>query len=78
MGLISTIVIVSCKKSKDLDLSASRQPENTEVASVYTQGVLLENGSLLCGGVTLTAPTQVGVNQSFDITASIECGKSFN
>jgi hypothetical protein len=75
LGLISTIVIVSCKKSKDLDLSASRQPENAEVPSVYTQGVLLENGSLLCGGVTLTAPTQVDVNQSFDITASIECGR---
>jgi hypothetical protein len=75
LGLISTIVIVSCKKSKDLDFSASRQPENAEVPGVYTQGVLLENGSLLCGGVTLTAPTQVDVNQSFDIAASIECGR---
>ena len=75
IGLISTIVIVSCKKSKDLDLSASRQPENTEVTNVYTQGVLLENGSLLCGGVTLTAPTQVDVDESFDITASVDCGR---
>lgn len=75
LGLISTIVIVSCKKSTDLDLSASRQSENTEVPSAYVQGVLLENGSLLCGGVTLTAPTQVDVDESFDITASIECGR---
>lgn len=75
MGLISTIVIVSCKKSKDLDLAASRQPENTEVPNAYVQGVLLENGSILCGGVTLTAPTQVDVNESFDITASVECGR---
>ncbi len=75
IGLVSAIVIVSCKKSQDLDLSASRQPENTEVTSVYTQGMRLENGSLLCGGVTLTTPTQVNVNESFDITASIECGR---
>jgi hypothetical protein len=75
MGLIATFVIVSCKKSKDLDLSASRQPENAEVTSVYKPGVLLENGSILTGGVTLTAPTQVNVNESFDITASIECGR---
>lgn len=75
MGLVSAIVIVSCKKSQDLELSASRQPENTEFTSVYTQGVFLENGSILSGGVTLTAPTQVDVNESFDITASIECGR---
>lgn len=75
MGLISTIVLVSCKKSKDLDLAASRQPNNTEVPNAYVQGVLLENGSILCGGVTLTAPTQVDVNESFNITASIECGR---
>jgi hypothetical protein len=75
MGLISTIVLVSCKKSKDLELAASRQPDNTEVPSAYEQGVLLENGSILCGGVTLTAPTQVDVNESFDITASVECGR---
>ena len=75
IGLISTIVIVSCKKSKDLDLAASRQPDNTEAPSAYVQGVLLENGSLLCGGVTLTAPTQVAVNESFDINASVDCGR---
>ena len=75
IGLISTIVLVSCKKSNDLDLAASRQPENTEVSGAYVQGVLLENGSILCGGVTLTAPTQVDVNASFDIDASVECGR---
>lgn len=75
MGIISTIVIVSCKKSQDVDLSASRQPSNAEAPTVYTEGVLLENGSILCGGVTLTAPTQVDVNELFDITASIECGR---
>ena len=75
MGLIATFVIVSCKKSKDADLPASRQPGTAEVTSVYKPGVLLENGSILTGGVTLTAPTQVKVNESFDITASIECGR---
>lgn len=75
MGLMATFVIVSCKKSKDADLPASRQAENAEVTSVYKSGVLLENGSILSGGVTLTAPTQVNVDESFDITASIECGR---
>ena len=75
MGLLATFVIISCKKSKDLDLSASRLSENAEVTSAYKPGVLLENGSILSGGVTLTAPTQVDVDESFDITASVECGR---
>ncbi|HET6766291.1 MAG TPA: hypothetical protein VFH08_02795 [Chitinophagaceae bacterium] len=43
IGLVSTIVIVSFKKSQDVDLSASRQPETAEALIVYTQGVLLDN-----------------------------------
>lgn len=75
IGLITTFVIVSCKKSKDLNSSASTQADDAAITSVYKPGVLLQNGSILSGGVTLTAPTQVDVNQSFNIAASIECGR---
>src|SRR5436190_2244988 len=71
---ISVFVIISCQKSKISDLSASKS-ESTEVTGAYTAAVLLENGSVLTGGVTLTAPQQVNVNESFDITAAIDCGK---
>ena len=72
---LSFVVIISCKKSQDEELSAVRQTENAEVTSAYKPGVLLENGSILSGGVTLTAPTQININQSFDITATVECGR---
>jgi hypothetical protein len=71
---ISIFVIISCQKSKISDLSASKS-ESTEVTSAYMPGVLLENGSILSGGVTLTTPQEVNVNQSFNITAAIDCGK---
>ena len=72
---LSFVVMVSCKKSQDEELSAARQTENVEVTDTYTPGLLLENGSILSGGVTLTAPTQININQSFDITATVECGR---
>jgi hypothetical protein len=72
--LTATLIIISCQKSKISDLSASKS-ENTEVTGAYTPGVLLENGSILTGGVTLTVPQQVNVNQSFNINAAIDCGR---
>ncbi len=72
--LTASFVIIACQKSKTSDLPASRS-ENTEVTGAYTPGVLLENGSILTGGVTLTAPQQVNVNESFDIDATIDCGR---
>ena len=72
--LTASFVIIACQKSKISDLSASKS-ENTEVTGAYTPGVLLENGSILTGGVTLTVPQQVNVNQSFNINAAIDCGR---
>jgi hypothetical protein len=72
--LTASFVIIACQKSKISDSSVSRS-ESTEVTSAYTPGVLLENGSILTGGVTLTAPQQVNVNESFDINAEIDCGR---
>ena len=72
--LTASFVIISCQKSKISDLPASKS-ESTEVTEAYTPGVLLENGSILTGGVTLTAPQQVNINESFDIDATIDCGR---
>jgi len=72
--LTASFVIISCQKSKISDLPSSKSG-NTEVTETYTPGVLLENGSILTGGVTLTAPQQVNVNESFDIDATIDCGR---
>ena len=74
MGLLSTIVIISCQKS-DVARSTSK-PEGTEVTASSQPAVRLENGSLLSSsGVTITAPEQVNVDETFNITAAIACGK---
>ena len=72
--LTATLVIISCQKSKISDFPASKS-ESTEFTGASTSSVLLENGSRLMGGVTLTAPQQVNVNESFNITAAINCGR---
>ena len=68
--LTASFVIISCQKSKISDLSASKS-ENTEITGASPTSVLLENGSLLIGGVTLTAPQEVNVDESFSIIAAI-------
>jgi len=74
MGLIATIVIISCQKS-DVSNRPASQPQDSEASIAYQPAVRLENGSLLSGGVTLTAPEQVNVGETFNITAAINCGK---
>ena len=73
--LTATFVIISCQKSKISDFPASKSVSTEEVTGAHTPGTLLENGSVLSGGVTLTAPQEVNVNETFDITAAIDCGK---
>jgi len=70
--LTATFVIISCQKSKISDFPASKSVSTEEVTGAYTPGTLLENGSVLSGGVTLTAPQEVNVNETFDITAAID------
>ncbi|HLF46366.1 MAG TPA: hypothetical protein VI548_08070 [Chitinophagaceae bacterium] len=68
---ISAILIFSCKKSEVLNVEAG-----TEQSKAFYQSVLGEvNGSVIAGSVTLTAPATVNVNESFDISADISCGK---
>jgi hypothetical protein len=74
LGLLSTLVIISCQKSTIPDLPGS-QTGNSESSVSYQPAIRLENGSLLSGGVTLTAPQQVDVDEAFNITAAISCGK---
>lgn len=71
---IATIVIISCQKSNVPDLAASKT-ESVDASVVYQPSMRLENGSLLSGGVTLTAPQQVNVGETFNIIAAISCGK---
>jgi hypothetical protein len=75
MGCIATFVIISCQKTEVSDQSSNSTLKSTEITGAYTPGVLLENGSILSGGVTLTAPAQVNTNQSFNITAAVDCGR---
>jgi len=72
--LTASFVIIACQKSKVPDLPASKS-ESTEISKAPTSNVVLENSSLLTDEVTLTAPEQVNVNESFNITAAIDCGK---
>jgi hypothetical protein len=72
--LVASFVIIACQKSKISDFPVSKS-ESTETTNAYKPGILLENGSILTGGVTLTALQQVNVNQSFNITAAVDCGR---
>ena len=72
--LTASFVIISCQKSKISDFPVSRS-ESSETTNAYKPGVLLENGSILSGGITLTAPQEVNVDESFEITAAIDCGR---
>ena len=75
MGLIATIVIISCQKS-DVSNRSGSQPEGSAITVSTQSAVLLENGSrLTSSGVTITAPDQVNVDETFNITAAIDCGK---
>ena len=72
--LTASFVIIACQKSKVPDLPASKS-ESTEISKAPTSNVVLENSSLLTDEVTLTAPEQVNVNESFNISAAINCGR---
>jgi len=61
-------IFSGCQKSQ-IDKSA----DNKEI--IYQTAVRLNNSSLIAGGVTLTAPTTVNVNETFNIIAEVNCGK---
>ena len=65
------LVFSSCQKN---DLSNNKAAE-ADAPVVYQNAVQLENGSLVAGGVTLTAPATVNANETFNIIAEVSCGK---
>ena len=75
IGLITTLVIVSCKKT-DVSNRSESQPGGTEITASNQSTILLQNGSrLTSSGVTITAPDQVNVDETFNITAAVDCGR---
>ena len=75
IGLITTFVIVSCKKT-DVSNRSGSQPEGVEITVSNQSTILLEDGShLTSSGVTITAPDQVNVGETFNITAAVDCGR---
>jgi hypothetical protein len=69
--LIFSLLIYSCHKN-DLVKSESSA---TAAATEYQTAVRQPNGSLLAGSVTLNAPSTVNVNEPFNISAQVGCGK---
>ena len=77
LGVLSLLVLntFSCKKS---DLTSSKAPvpaDELQSKNVYQNAIVLSNGSLLAGGVTLEHPAQVNINEQFKINADIDCGR---
>src|SRR5688572_25976491 len=68
---LSTIFFFSCQKTADL----KQKDISEDMKTVYTTGISLENGSVIAGGVTLTAPTTVNINDNFSIIAEVTCGR---
>jgi hypothetical protein len=73
---LSTLLIISCQKT---DLSADKAKDPANDASAPIESVTgipdASTGRILAGGVNLTAPTVVNINESFNILAEISCGR---
>jgi hypothetical protein len=70
--LLTSLFIFSCQKTGVV------APQNSDAQSkeeFYQTGSIQADGSVIAGGVTITAPTTVNVNESFNITAEINCGR---
>ncbi len=68
---ISAVLIFSCQKTEIENNDAVA----AEAKAYYESAVPQANGSIVAGGVTLTAPATVNVNESFNIIAQIDCGR---
>jgi len=67
---LSTLLIISCQKNEIINTD-----NNNSQANVYQTARVLDNGSIVAGGVTLTFPSVVNINEVFPITAEINCGR---
>src|SRR5687767_6542146 len=68
--LLSTLLMFSCQKNE-----ITSSDNNDSQAIAYQSARLLDNGSIVAGGVTLTYPAIVNINEVFPITAEISCGR---
>src|SRR5688572_25683029 len=68
----SALIIFSCKKADVFKTEA----DNLQTQSVYqTAFARTANGAITAAGVNLTAPSEVNVDQQFEISADISCGR---
>jgi len=69
--ILSSALIYSCQKLELIEQDTSKGDDN----SVYKTGILMESGRIAAGGVILSVPAVVNVNDNFDIVAEVSCGK---
>jgi hypothetical protein len=72
---LSLSLFISCEKSEVSNLSESSSQSVAREEGVYRMGVIMPNGTVQSGGVTLTAPTTVNINENFNILAEVSCGR---
>jgi len=68
---LSILLIFSCKKNQDLKADG----ETSQSKTSYQTGIMMANGSVIAGNVTLSVPSTVNVDEEFQISADISCGK---
>ena len=69
--LLSSVLIYSCQKAE----LTKQEISNSEDNPVYKTAIVLGEGRVAAGGVTLSAPEVVNVNENFNILAEITCGR---
>jgi hypothetical protein len=67
----SALIIFSCKKADVFKAEATE----LQAQPLYQTTFARTSGDVLAGGVNLTAPTEVNVDQQFEISADISCGR---
>lgn len=67
----SALIIFSCKKSDVFKAEADELQAQPEYQTVSAR----LNGVVIAGGVNLTAPSEVNVDEQFEIRADISCGR---
>ena len=73
--ILSLSLFISCDKSEMTAEKKASPAIPAQEAGTYRPGIVQPNGTLLSGGVTLTAPTTVNVNENFNILAEVSCGR---
>jgi len=68
---ISALIIFSCKKAEVLNVETNK----LQATSAYRTAFTVAEDAVTAGGVIVTAPSKVDVDQQFDISADITCGR---